>query len=80
MGGEDFGWFADVLPIALARWAPTAVAPRWTCTGAPSTSTSGPSGSACGCSPAPRCTRWPPTRAHAVRPLAAPARSGRGTR
>ena len=70
MGGEDFGWFADVLPIALARLGTARrAARRWTCTGAPSTSTSGRSASASGCWPAPRCTPWPPTPA--------PARTGR---
>ena len=66
LGGEDFAWYLDQVPGALARLGvrgPAARAPRWTCTSRPSTSTRTPSRWGCGCS----CTPSSPCSADRLR-------------
>ena len=61
LGGEDFAWYLDHVPGALARLgvrSPAAAGRTWTCTSRPSTSTRtlSPSGSGCSCTPCSPCS------------------------
>ena len=70
-GGEDFSWYLEEVPGAMAGWASGPAAGRnWTCTSRRSTSTSGRSRSACGCWSTPSSSP-PPSDALSLRARAA---------